>query len=663
MKRLDLLIKDFDNLSEGLKVLKEQLQEENEGFFNAIVENSSNFIAIIQNEKIVFMNSSALAMLKAKTSVNILGQNFSDFILAADKRKVASKELIKPKSAQRQLQLCLKAFDGSFVDCESTITQFVHKGQQSVLIIGRDVTEELKDQLKLFKEQKLRTDILNGFEEVIAFYSPDHEFIWLNDAGKKQLNIKDDSYIGKLCYKLWFHTNKPCATCPVVTRKIDAEERILRFHGNRIWKVRNTPLFNEKGKLTGYVEFRTDITEKENYKIELEKNHSRQIQAESTNLFGNIEIDLSTKRIELSPGARNILGIDSKKEHNISYNDLFKFLHPDDSHITLKFLKEAVSEGKSIDRIFKIYDTKCIEKTIRGIGDVKNEKPAGEKRFFGVIQDITKMSNLEKQVFDERSKYKMLAENAPFGLVLTQNNKPVYINRTFLEWLDVKSISEFERNGVEDFFLQEDKLIAHEMFKQIRDNNVPYPTTKKIRLKEIKGKIRHVRLDLKNSLINNMDYVQIVFTDITDDVIKEKKQKQITADALYINQKNSMLLEIESALNRTLKLKQFQKHNQHFRKIFDIIENYKQLDKDWKILVANFEEVHPGFFSKLNKEYPNLSPVDIKHCACIKMNMDTKEIARFFNIKVTSVQMSRVRIKKKMNLPEDSDLRNHILNF
>jgi FixJ family two-component response regulator len=81
------------------------------------------------------------------------------------------------------------------------------------------------------------------------------------------------------------------------------------------------------------------------------------------------------------------------------------------------------------------------------------------------------------------------------------------------------------------------------------------------------------------------------------------------------------------------------------------------------MLVTNFEEVHPGFFSRLHKTYPKLSPIDIKHCACIKMNMDTKEIARFFNIKVTSVQIGRVRIKKKMNLPESVDLRSHIINF
>jgi hypothetical protein len=116
-------------------------------------------------------------------------------------------------------------------------------------------------------------------------------------------------------------------------------------------------------------------------------------------------------------------------------------------------------------------------------------------------------------------------------------------------------------------------------------------------------------------------------------------------------------------LIKTLSDKKLSKSKSEFKKIFDIINSFKLLDKDWKMFIANFEEVHPGFFSRLKKTHPLLSSSDIKHCACIKMNFDTKEIARFFNIKASSVQISRVRLKKKMNLPDSADLRSYILNF
>lgn len=400
---------------------------------------------------------------------------------------------------------------------------------------GTVMTEAVVDeQLALIREQKLRSDILNAFKDVVAFYSPEHKMIWLNEAGKKLLGINDDSYLGKLCYKVWFHADKPCPTCPVVSRKLETTERLVNLTDNRIWMVRHTPLFNSDNTLAGFIEFRADIT-----------------------------------------------------------------------HI----------------------------------------------------------SNLEKQILDEREKYKMLAENAPFGLILTLNNKPVYVNKTFLSWLGLTSIADFDQKNLIEFFHPGDRKIASGMLKKLGANNIRSPLVEKLRILSSDGSLHYIRFELKNNTINYQKYVQTVMTDITADVLKEKKQKQVAADALYLNQKNSILTEIESVLIKTLSDKKFIRNRKDFNRIFEIITSFKQLDRDWKMLIANFEEVHPGFFSRLKKEHPLLSSSDIKHCACIKMNFGTKEIARFFNIKASSVQMSRVRLKKKMNLPTTADLQSYILKF
>jgi PAS domain S-box-containing protein len=387
---------------------------------------------------------------------------------------------------------------------------------------------------ELFRDEKLRTDILNAFKEVVAFYSPTHKILWINDAGKAQLKINDDSYIGKLCYQVWFHADRPCEHCPVVSHKIEPSERLVNLTENKLWMVRHTPLFGDDGNLTGFIEFR---------------------------------------------------------------------------------------------------------------------------------EDITHLSNLEKQIIDEREKYRMLAENAPFGLILTQNNNPVYVNKTFLDWLGLESVSDFNYSDLLEFFHPNDRRLAGQLLQKVKNNNVPAPLVEKLRIVDKNGNVHYIRFDLKNSIINYQKYVQTVIIDITADVLKEKKQKQVAADALYMNQKNSILFEIESVLTRTLNDKKLSKSKDEFKKIFDIINSFKQLDKDWKMFIANFEDVHPGFFSRLKKTHPLLSSSDIKHCACIKMNFDTKEIARFFNIKASSVQISRVRLKKKMNLADSDDLRSYILNF
>jgi len=406
-------------------------------------------------------------------------------------------------------------------------------GEQISFHTDHDIKKETP-QLELLKEEKLRTDILNAFREVVAFYSPNHNILWLNDAGKSQLGIKDESYVGKLCFKVWFNSDKPCQHCPVVSRKIETSERLVSLNDNKIWMVRHTPLFDKEGTLTGFIEFREDITQK---------------------------------------------------------------------------------------------------------------------------------SNLEKQVIDEREKYKMLAENAPFGLILSQNNEPFYLNKTLMDWLGLEAISDFGKVDLIEFFHPNDRRIAQALLQKLKNNNIPSPLVEKLRILDKDSNVHYIRFELKNSIINYQQYVQTVIIDITADVQKDKKQKQVAADALYLNQKNTILSEIESVLKKTLNNDKLPKSSNEFKKIFDIINSFKQLDKDWKMFIANFEEVHPGFFSRLKNTHPLLSYNDLKHCACIKMNFDTKEIARFFNIKASSVQISRVRLKKKMNLPDSVDLRSYLLNF
>ena len=253
-------------------------------------------------------------------------------------------------------------------------------------------------------EEKLRTDILNSFTELIAFYEPDHKIKWMNNAAKRQLGINDESYVGKHCYNIWYNSSVPCAGCPVVCHNRKTTERVTTRGDSKSWLVRHTPLADSTNQIIGYIEFSTDITDK---------------------------------------------------------------------------------------------------------------------------------------------------------------------------------------------------------------------------------------------------------------VEQERIRRQLTADALYVQQKNKITLEIKAELDKIIASNEYVS-KETFQKIYDIIESNTRLDNDWELFKNHFEKIHPYFFTRLQHSFPNLSVSDIKHCACIKLNFDTKETARFFNVKPDSIQMSRVRLKKKLNLSESTDLREFI---
>lgn len=86
-------------------------------------------------------------------------------------------------------------------------------------------------------------------------------------------------------------------------------------------------------------------------------------------------------------------------------------------------------------------------------------------------------------------------------------------------------------------------------------------------------------------------------------------------------------------------------------------------DQSWSEFKDVFESLDSEFFSKLTERNPKLTTLDLKHCAYIKMNIDNYELARILNVEMKSLQMTRYRLKKKLNLTQDDNLREFILSF
>lgn len=69
-----------------------------------------------------------------------------------------------------------------------------------------------------------------------------------------------------------------------------------------------------------------------------------------------------------------------------------------------------------------------------------------------------------------------------------------------------------------------------------------------------------------------------------------------------------------------------------------------------------FEQVHPDFFDKLSGRFPVLTQNDLRLCAFLYLGMSTKEIAALTHREVRSVESSRLRLRKKLDLPSDTGL-------
>ncbi len=138
----------------------------------------------------------------------------------------------------------------------------------------------------------------------------------------------------------------------------------------------------------------------------------------------------------------------------------------------------------------------------------------------------------------------------------------------------------------------------------------------------------------------------------------EHRNKEIVSKTMYLQQKNQSITGIIGRLSQAKHL--FKSSNQPL--IDEIIRELSLSTKDttWEEFEMRFEQVHTDFFKNLNKRFPNLSPNEKKLCAYLKLNMNSKEIARLTHTTVGSVEQARFRLRKKLGL---TDSETNLSNF
>lgn len=79
-------------------------------------------------------------------------------------------------------------------------------------------------------------------------------------------------------------------------------------------------------------------------------------------------------------------------------------------------------------------------------------------------------------------------------------------------------------------------------------------------------------------------------------------------------------------------------------------------DDDLEAFKDSFDIIHNHFLQTLSERYPSLTHKEKMLCTYIRMNLLSKEIAPLLNISTRGVEISRYRIRQKLNLDTKESL-------
>ncbi|MBZ4034080.1 ABC transporter substrate-binding protein [Flavobacterium sp. 17A] len=141
------------------------------------------------------------------------------------------------------------------------------------------------------------------------------------------------------------------------------------------------------------------------------------------------------------------------------------------------------------------------------------------------------------------------------------------------------------------------------------------------------------------------------------------KNAKVASNTVNLIHLNEILLSIKELISQIDKKNDPNVNFSLLTKINKLIDHELQGDKHWNEFEEIFNQLHDNFMQRLKSTYPELTPRDMRLCAYLRMNFNTKEIAPLLGISVRGVEDTRYRIRKKLQLPSDTNITEFILNF
>lgn len=139
------------------------------------------------------------------------------------------------------------------------------------------------------------------------------------------------------------------------------------------------------------------------------------------------------------------------------------------------------------------------------------------------------------------------------------------------------------------------------------------------------------------------------------------QQRRLTAFTLQKIKTGEMIEEALAEIKKVL-LKIPPRDRESQQKLKNVIIQLENFDKvgSWDEFQHYFTLVHPDFYRRLDNAHPGLTPGNRKLCALIALGLSTKDIAALTFRNIRSVETSRNRLRKEIQIPTEVNLEDYM---
>ena len=137
------------------------------------------------------------------------------------------------------------------------------------------------------------------------------------------------------------------------------------------------------------------------------------------------------------------------------------------------------------------------------------------------------------------------------------------------------------------------------------------------------------------------------------------KDRELVSFLMQLSQKNELISKISNQLKK-LKSRGDDDNAKQLQQLLQTLDVHAATPVDWPVIESQIEKIHPGFFIRLQAKHPSISLKDKKLCAWLRLGLSSREISGLQNITSKSVEIARIRLRKKLKLAVKMRLANYL---
>ena len=180
-------------------------------------------------------------------------------------------------------------------------------------------------------------------------------------------------------------------------------------------------------------------------------------------------------------------------------------------------------------------------------------------------------------------------------------------------------------------------------------------------------KLSTKRLKTENaSILKEKESTENELKDLKNERLEQEiefKNKELATVTMHLMQKSQTISQIGAEVEKVSSRLKDADARSEVKKLLSIIHSDSRVEDDWNSFAWHFDQVHHDFLQRLKALHPSLSANDLKLSAYLRMNLTTKEIAPLMNISVRGVEISRYRLRRKLDLENNINLNEYMMTF